>query len=153
MRLLKLAPLVVPAFFATLTAADFHIFNCYHSYGLPNYDPTSGGQGDNSGLDAVAVAVPSNQYSCDGARYNPEIQGINGFVNWGTSYFNVQGLCGMDDLDFYWDGNGFNMYEGGGDGSVIGTCYQGSSQDMSCPAAFDELDCSDDWICYSWVCS
>ncbi|TCD60001.1 hypothetical protein EIP91_010928 [Steccherinum ochraceum] len=130
MRLLKLAPIGA---FATLVAADFHIFNCYHGYGV----------GDQSGLDADAVTVPSNQYSCDGARSNPLVQGISpSWVNPGTSYFYVQGLCGMDQLDFYWNGGAYDIYAAGGDGSVIGNCYQGSGSEMTCPAAFDQLTSS-----------
>jgi len=140
MRLLQIsAPLIL----AASVAADFHIFNCLHSYGL----------GSQNGQDAVAVGVPSNQYNCNGIRNNPLVQDTPTTVKWGTPYFTIPNLCGTRQLDFYWYGTGFNFYNNGGDGSLVGTCYQGNGKKTCYDQPFDSLLCTDAWVCISYVCS
>jgi len=145
MRFFIAVPLAFISLLLTPVSADFHIFNCIHSYGL-------GGQ---NGVDPVIVGVPSNQFNCNGV-YNSPIDDDNNptSVNWGTQFFYVPaGLCGMGQMNFYWNGGGFNFYADGGDGRLLGTCVQGGGGKMTCEKAFDQVYCTDAWVCLSSVCN
>jgi len=144
MRLFDLiAIFIIPSFLATFVAADFHMFNCWQMFGL----------GTQQSANSMAIGVPSNQFNCNGIRSNPILQGLQRFVENGSTNFYTPGMCGMGRMDFYWNGSGFNMYVHGGDGKVIGTCVKGAGGKTTCPAAFEQLACTDDWVCLTSVCS
>lgn len=130
-----------------LVAADFHVFSCTHGYGF----------GDQQELQAVALAVPSNKYDCNGVRSSPTIEGLRTlYVSKNTQTWNVVGLCGAKQIDAYYNSgsNEFDLYYAGGDGRVIGSCYQQrAGVQMSCNVAFDSVYCSDDWVCITNVCN
>ncbi|THH21860.1 hypothetical protein EUX98_g8258 [Antrodiella citrinella] len=140
MRFLNIATALM---LATTVVADFHIFNCWHSYGL----------GSQTGLESIAVAVPSNQFNCNGIRGNPILKDVQRFVEKGISPFYDPGMCGVGRMDFYSNGNGFDIYNHGGNGQTIGNCVKGGGGKMTCQAAFDEVVCTDDWVCLTNVCS
>ena len=146
MHLLTFATPIL-ASLTSLVAADFHVFNCAHSYGLGNQQE----------LQAAAVALPSNKYDCNGVRSSPSIEGLPSlYVSKSTETWNVVGLCGAKKIDAYYNSgrNEFDLYYAGGDGKVIGSCYQQSAGvKMSCSAAFDLVTCVDDWVCLTNVCN
>lgn len=105
----------------------------------------------------IAVTIPSKKYGCDGARYySAEIEGLTDFyVSSHTLTWDVKDFCGIPQMDAYYDTNAgiFNLFRAGGDGTVIGSCYPQSPQgSLRCEAAFDEVVCSDAWVCYSELC-
>ncbi|TFK31641.1 hypothetical protein BDQ12DRAFT_105390 [Crucibulum laeve] len=125
------------------TLADFHIFNCDHCYGV----------GDQSGCDAPVIAVPSNQYSCSGLRNNPVIYDLDGHGG-ENSDFSIPNLCGVAQINAYPRSSSLiELYINNGNGQVVGSCYPGGHGKLTCPAAFDQLACSDDWVCYTYICS
>ncbi|KAL6301347.1 hypothetical protein BKA93DRAFT_828315 [Sparassis latifolia] len=106
---------------------DFHIFNCGEAVG-------AGSQLYNNGEE---IAVPSNQYDCNGAENAPVFDGtnINGVSDESPQYgsFSITNFCGTN-IDFCpaSDGQTIPFYISGGDGTVQGTCYPGSGDKMSC---------------------
>ncbi|KAI0369092.1 hypothetical protein BV20DRAFT_997262 [Pilatotrama ljubarskyi] len=116
--------------------ADFHIFN-----------------GANGSGGFAAKTVPSNQYSCAGWQSAPVVDGVPD-VDSGTSAFSVRNLCGVSQLNFYNNGNGFDVYINNGNGQKIGTCGPGNDQSINggsaCPDGYAVFDA---WICLTYVCS
>ncbi|GBE87874.1 hypothetical protein SCP_1200990 [Sparassis crispa] len=117
--------LVVALLLASLANADFHNFNCGEAVGACSQLYNNG----------EAIAVPSNQYDCNGAENAPVFDGTNGVSDESPQYesFSITNFCGTN-IDFYpaSDGQTIPFYISGGDGTVQGTCYPGSGDKMSC---------------------
>lgn len=120
------------------SSADFHILN-----------GTDGGDG------YAAKAVPSNHYSCLGWLGAPVISSFPD-IDSTVKAFSVEHLCGNPQLNFYNNGNGFDVYINGGDGFRVGTCSptvgaaSGSINGGSaCPDGYAVFD---GYTCMSYVC-
>ncbi|OJT07169.1 hypothetical protein TRAPUB_1984 [Trametes pubescens] len=123
----------------TSASADFHILN-----------------GTNGRGGYAAKTVPSNHYSCLGwlgasvIRDFPDIDST-------VVAFSVGNLCGAPQLNFYNNGNDFDVYIDGGDGSRVGTCsptvgaVSGSINGGSaCPDGYAVFD---GYTCMSYICN
>lgn len=123
-------------------AADFHIMNCLLYWIGPNAP----------GPENYAMALPSNQYSCSGvdnAGHGLDASSVAA----GMDHFSGENVCG-NNLDFYWNGSdSYDMYIAGGDGSVVGWCYPGGGDHLYCNDGLWVNDCTDAWICYSYICN
>ncbi|KAI0331676.1 hypothetical protein GY45DRAFT_599999 [Cubamyces sp. BRFM 1775] len=131
-----ISTLAVLAAVAAPALADFHIFN-----------------GANGSGGFAAKTVPSNQYSCSGWQSAPVIDGTPD-VDSGVSFFDVRNLCGVSQLNFYNNGNGFDVYINNGDGSKIGTCGPGNGGSINGnQPCSDGYAVFDEYICLTYVCS
>ncbi|KAI0832022.1 hypothetical protein BC628DRAFT_576571 [Trametes gibbosa] len=135
-RPLFIALSVALAISATPAQADFHIF-----------DGTNGADG------YAAKAVPSNHYSCLGWWGAPIVSGLLS-VDSTTSAFSVRDLCGVAQLNFYNNGEGFDVYFDEGDGMRIGTCSPANGRSINggsaCPDGYAVFDT---YVCMSYVCN
>jgi hypothetical protein len=143
---------IYSAIFAALllspTLADFHIGEQFGVYGSQPDPPTG----------TKYVACPSNYYNCNCfGRINPD-RGvfIQGGQNPGSATFSLDaGLCGMGQLNFYYQDNkgGWDFYVNDGDGSLQGTCYPNSdSKICSLPFVYT-FKYTDSLVCYSYICN
>ncbi|KAL6860852.1 hypothetical protein J3F83DRAFT_717163 [Trichoderma novae-zelandiae] len=135
---------------ASLVAADFHILT----------GPCSIAPGFGGSLEDYAVACPSNYYNCDcmlnGDRASHVVSGQTpkyGLTDTGSSYFELGGMCGVGDMNFYLQDDGtWLFYIAGGDGSVQGTCYAGDNSIKDCNAFSAACSLSNILVCYSYIC-
>ncbi|PTB68469.1 hypothetical protein BBK36DRAFT_1138588 [Trichoderma citrinoviride] len=135
---------------ASVVAADFHILT----------GPCSIAPGFGGSLESYAVACPSNYYNCDcmlnGDRTGHVIAGetpVYGLSSTGSNYFELDGMCGTGNLNFYLQSDGtWLFYIAGGDGSVQGTCYNGDNSVTDCNEFSAACSLSNILVCYSYIC-
>jgi hypothetical protein len=144
---------IYSAIFAALlllspTLADFHIGTQFGVYGTQPNPPTT----------TEYIACPSNYYNCNcyGAM-NPD-RGvlIQPGTNPGSATFYLKsGLCGMGQLDFYYQQSkgGWDIYVNGGDGSLQGTCYPNSDTQHCSFLPLFTSKYTDNLICYTHICN
>lgn len=136
---------------ASSVAADFHILT-----GPCSIAPGSGGS-----ISDFTMACPSNYYNCDclqnGDRAGHVISGQTptvGIHNTGSNYFELDGMCGVGNMNFYLQGDGsWLFYIAGGDGSVQGTCYPGDNSIKDCNSFSSACSFSNILVCYSYICN
>lgn len=134
---------------ASSAAADFHILT----------GPCSIGFGGS--IESFTMACPSNYYNCDclsnGDRAGHVINGetpVVGISNTGSNYFELDGMCGVGNMNFYLQGDGsWLFYIAGGDGSVQGTCYQGDNSIKDCDGGASSCSFKNILVCYSYICN
>ncbi|KAH0531004.1 hypothetical protein TsFJ059_005567 [Trichoderma semiorbis] len=136
--------------FASYAAADFHILT----------GPCSIAPGWGGSLEDYAVACPSNYYNCkcmmDGDRTGHVINGETpkyGIHDTGSNYFELDGMCGVGNMNFYLQGDGtWLFYIAGGDGSVQGQCWPGDNSIKDCNEFSAACSLSNILVCYSYIC-
>lgn len=139
--------------FAGSVTADFHILTGPCTEGI-------GGAGG-SILENFSPACPSNYYNCDcmsnGDRAGHVINGqppVVGITATGSNYFELDGMCGVGNMNFYLQGDGsWLFYIAGGDGSVQGTCYAGDNSITDCDTGVSSCSFSNILVCYSYICN
>ncbi|KAL7911297.1 hypothetical protein GGI35DRAFT_478660 [Trichoderma velutinum] len=134
-----------------LTTADFHVLT-----GPCSISPGWGGE-----IESDVVACPSNYYNCDcmlwGDRAGFLRAGdtpVDGLATTGSTYFQLSGMCGVGNMDFYKQGDGsWLFYIAGGDGSVQGTCYNGDNSIKDCFGVSASCSWTNILVCYSQICN
>lgn len=123
--------------------ADFHIDTLYNSV------VTSGSTQQHW---TSYVACPSDYWNCQCLTDSDRTGSIfNG--NPGDSFFSIKsGFCGMDQMNFYQDGDNYDFYINGGDGSKIGTCYP-NTEPKECGIVGGTSEVMGGMVCYSYACN
>ncbi|KAL7792469.1 hypothetical protein V8C37DRAFT_380416 [Trichoderma ceciliae] len=135
----------------TLVNADFHVLT----------GPCSIAPGFGGSLESDVVACPSNYYNCkcmlDGDRAGYLSAGdtpVDGLSKTGSNFFQLTGMCGVGNMNFYLQGDGsWLFYLDGGDGSVQGTCYDGNSSTKNCNGFSAACSWRNILVCYSYICN
>jgi hypothetical protein len=141
---------IYSAIFAALlllspTLADFHIGQIMNVAGSAPNPPTN----------TEYIACPSNYYNCN--CFGSKDRAVNTYLgqNPASATFSLNsGLCGMGQLDFYYQDSkkGWDFYVNGGDGSLQGTCYPNSDTQWCAIPLLWTTKYTDNLVCYSYIC-
>ncbi|KAF2158889.1 hypothetical protein M409DRAFT_30594 [Zasmidium cellare ATCC 36951] len=113
--------------------------------------------GTGSGGSDQQLACPSNYWNCNCMFHNDRtgyVDSGNADASTGSTFFQISaGLCGLGEMNFYRNGDAWDYYLAGGDGSKIGSCYSNSAS-KTCYIPVLGLGSGEDLlVCYGYPCN